>query len=384
MPLLPDPCEIASRLQLSTDFQLRPAQLADIPALFQLEQQSFQTDQLSKRQFKWMLTRAKAALWVINDVQASEKLAAYVLVLFHRGTSLARVYSLAVHPNYRQAGLGQILMRTAEILARAQACIYLRLEVRADNHAGIRLYERLGYRYFGTYADYYADHTQALRYEKRIVALPKVKRDTPYYAQTLDFTCGPAALLMAMRALDDTTELSRAHELQLWREATTIFMTQGHGGCSPQGLALAAWQRGFQVDLWVNSEQALFLNSVRSLEKKAVIELVHTDFQEKLAQTQVHQFVGELSLQDLAHALEDGKIPLVLISSWRFSRSKSPHWVVITAMDEDFIYLHDPEIDTQAHKDGLDTQHVPVRQSQFTKMARFGQEDLRTCVLIYR
>lgn len=384
MPLLPDPCELASRLQLSAEFQLRPAQVADIPALFQLEQQSFRTDQLSKRQFKWMLTRAKAALWVICLRAQPQHLAAYALVLFHRGTSLARLYSIAVSATYRQAGLGRILMLTAEALARAQACIYLRLEVRADNQAGIRLYEGLGYRYFGTYADYYEDHTQALRYEKRIVALPKVKRDTPYYAQTLDFTCGPASLLMAMRALDDTIELSRAHELQLWREATTIFMTQGHGGCSPQGLALAAWQRGFQVDLWVNSEQALFLNSVRSLEKKAVIELVHTDFQEKLAQTQVHEYIGELSLPALAQALEDGKIPLVLISSWRFSRSKSPHWVVITAMDEDFIYLHDPEIDTQAHKDGLDTQHVPVRQSQFTKMARFGQEDLRTCVLIYR
>ena len=45
--------------------------------------------------------------------------------------------------------------------------------------------------------------------------------------------------------LDKTFEPTRIQEMQLWREATTIFMAAGHGGCSGQGLALAATRRGF-------------------------------------------------------------------------------------------------------------------------------------------
>jgi hypothetical protein len=51
--------------------------------------------------------------------------------------------------------------------------------------------------------------------------------------------------MMAMKALDPAMELNRTLELRLWREATTIFMTSGHGGCGPYGLALSAYRRGF-------------------------------------------------------------------------------------------------------------------------------------------
>lgn len=119
--------------------------------------------------------------------------------------------------------------------------ILVRLEVRRDNEAAIHLYTRSGYRRFGSIEDYYEDHGTALRFEKRLtppgpMALAKV----PYYRQTLDFTCGPAALMMAMKALCPGLSLDRSLELRLWREATTIFMTSGHGGCGPYGLALAA------------------------------------------------------------------------------------------------------------------------------------------------
>ena len=42
----------------------------------------------------------------------------------------------------------------------------------------------------------------------------------PHYAQTLDFTCGPSSLIMAMKALKPEVAADRALELQLWREAT--------------------------------------------------------------------------------------------------------------------------------------------------------------------
>ena len=60
-----------------------------------------------------------------------------------------------------------------------------------------------------------------------------VGRKLPYYNQSTDFTCGPSSLMMAMTALDKSQAIDRAHELQLWREANTVFMGKGHPGSSP-------------------------------------------------------------------------------------------------------------------------------------------------------
>ena len=127
------------------------------------------------------------------------------------------------------------------------------------------------------YSDYYDDHSDALRMQKNIRQTRelKVARLTPWYQQTTEFTCGPAALLMAMGALEPTTKLSQTHELALWREGTTIFMTSGYGGCHPFGLALAANKRGFKSEVMVNTTEPLFLDGVRSENKKVVLSTVH-------------------------------------------------------------------------------------------------------------
>lgn len=226
---------------------LRPAGVDDLSALVELENRCFDYDRLSRRNFQWMLTRAHASLTV---AEGDGGVLGYALVLFHEGTSLARLYSIAIDPRARGIGLGQKLLEAAEQAARDNDRAYMRLEVRPDNRGAIALYERNGYRPFATVRDYYEDHSEALRFEKRIRNPGHdQRRHVPFYRQTTDFTCGPACLLMAMGALQPERQLTRREELRLWREATTIYMTAGHGGCQPQGLALAAWRRGFRVKL---------------------------------------------------------------------------------------------------------------------------------------
>ena len=59
----------------------------------------------------------------------------------------------------------------------------------------------------------------------------------PMLTQTTEFTCGPASLLMALDYFDCPKCDPAAEELEIWREATTIYMTSGHGGCGPYGLS---------------------------------------------------------------------------------------------------------------------------------------------------
>lgn len=359
---------------------IRPASRQDLDALVAIETAAFDIDRFSRRTFRYLLTRAHAETRVWED---AGRVLGYVVVLFHTGTSLARMYSLAVHPDARGRGLGRVLVEAAERLALDHGCISLRLEVRRDNPKAIALYEATGYRLFGTRKDYYEDHMEALRYEKRLV--PQLKAElakVPYYRQTLDFTCGPASLMMAMKALDPGLPLSRHLELRLWRESTTVFMTSGHGGCGPYGLALAAYRMGFDVQLYVSDRDVMFIDSVRSEEKKEVMRIVQEDFQAELAQLPVPIREQPLTMDAMEAAFRDGAIPVVLISSYRIYREKFPHWVVVTGFDQQYVYAHDPFVDYDKGKVALDSINMPIPRKDFEHMARYGKAAQKAALIL--
>ncbi|ASK33706.1 GNAT family N-acetyltransferase/peptidase C39 family protein [Alloalcanivorax mobilis] len=373
---------------MTDSLSLRPAQAADLDALTALEERCFQGDRLSRRSFRHWVRQGHTGLIVAHD--SSTDLAGYVLVILQKGTRLARLYSIAIDPAQRGRGLAERLMAAAEQYAHDQKRLYLRLEVRRDNQAAIRLYQRLGYKLFGETADYYEDHEDALRFQKRLHYKPESgeQLSIPWLRQSTDFTCGPACLLMARAALGRAAQgasaelQSDSEELLIWREATTIFMTAGHGGCHPLGLALAAHRRGLNVEVWCNQIGPLFMDSVRDDNKKRVIETVHRHFEHDARELSIPIHYGELSAERLDRALENGDVAIVLISTWRLDGRKAPHWVVISGSDRECFYIHDP--DPADHQDPLDCQHVPISRARFEQMSRYGQARLRTGIIVGR
>ncbi|MEJ2576986.1 MAG: GNAT family N-acetyltransferase/peptidase C39 family protein [Gammaproteobacteria bacterium] len=331
----------ARRSPLEATPTIRPAGKPDLAALVALEEAAFDQDRISRRQFRHLLTRANAAVLLALD--AHGRTLGDVVLLFSRGTATARLYSIAVHPQARGRGVARALVEAAEAEAWRRERAWMRLEVRKDNRASLGLFESLGYRRFGEHADYYADRMAAWRYEKPLDdrLKPPLAR-VPYYRQTLDFTCGPAALIMAMKALDPGLRPDRMLELRLWREATTIFMTSGHGGCGPFGLALAAARRGFRVEV----------------------------------------IFSAVSLALLEERYAAGAVPIVLISSWQIYEEKSPHWVVVTGFDEHFVYVNDPFVDEDEGEVTADSINMPIGREQFDRMSRYGRKGLQATVFI--
>ncbi|HEX6930470.1 MAG TPA: ribosomal protein S18-alanine N-acetyltransferase [Gammaproteobacteria bacterium] len=359
---------------------IRSATVADLDALEALESRCFDSDRLSRRSFRHMITQAHADLLVHGNGDAIE---GYALVLYHKGTHLARLYSIAVDPDARGRGIGRRLLQAAEDIALERGCVTLRLEIRSDNAAAKALYRDAGYRQFGSYRDYYEDHADALRMEKALAHHPEPEMArVPYYRQTTEFTCGPAAVMMAMAAIDPSVAPDRRLELRLWREATTIFMTSGHGGCGLFGMALAAHHRGFGVKLWVNDREALFVDSVRSEAKKEVIRLVHEDFGEEIEKAGIEVEYRPVTLEELRHEFDQGAIPVVLISSWRIYGERFPHWVVVTGFDERFVYVHDPYVDEDKGKTQLDSMSMPIQHEEFAGMARYGRSAQRAAMVL--
>ncbi len=365
---------------LANKLAVRPAQSADLEGLVALENASFATDKLSRRSFRHWLSSDHRALLL---AEWAGLVAGYILIIYHPGTRLARIYSLAVAPQLRGNGIAKTLMLAGEQAARDDGRLYLRLEVSVDNMPAIRLYEALGFQKFGLYRDYYQDHKDALRYQKRI----RRYRDTPQHRsvhwlrQTTPFTCGPAALMMAMHALNKSYLPSREQEIELWREATTIFMTSGHGGCHPIGLALAAKRRQFAVEVWINQTGSLFIDSVRSDDKKQIVELVDNCFKREAAEQGVAIHYANVTQNDLIAAFEAGAIPLILISTFSMDRKKTPHWVVMSGFDKDCLYMHDSDPD-DGRQSELDCQFIPIAREDFERMSCFGKSRLRTAVIV--
>ena len=142
---------------------IRDAEDEDLEGLSALEARSFASDRLAHRSLRRLIDRKSARLRV---AVGRGGLRGYHLVLFRKGSSVARLYSIAVDDAHRGAGLGRRLLADAEVVAFRGRKKALRLEVREDNLPAIRLYERRGYRLIGRYAGYYADKADALRYEK--------------------------------------------------------------------------------------------------------------------------------------------------------------------------------------------------------------------------
>lgn len=359
---------------------IRKATIQDLDALVALENRCFTIDRISRRSFRHLLTKANAVTLV---AEPDGTIAGYATVLFNMGTSLARLYSIAVDSEFRGQGVGERLVAACEQSALDGDCVVLRLEVRSDNSASLSLFHRLGYRQFGHYDDYYEDHMDALRFEKELVPhLDQGHGRVPFYRQTLEFTCGPASLLMAMCSLNSETELDRAHEIEIWRESTTVFMTSGHGGCGPHGLALAAHDRGFGVELFLSESGALFIDSVRSEEKKEVMTLVQQGFEQRVTEAGIAVHYQRLSMAEMRERFEDGAIPVVLISSYRIYKEKFPHWVVVTGFDDRYVYVHDPYVDVEKGKSETDCINMPILQKDFERMARYGRSGLRAALIL--
>ncbi len=363
---------------------IRPAETTDLDALFCLENDSFDTDRLSRRSLRHLL-RGQHSICLVATGR-NNQINGYILLLLRRGSSLARIYSLAVSHANRSQGIAKQLLSAAEYAALERKRLFVRLEVRADNPGALALYQSRGYRKFSEVADYYEDGETAHRLEKSLLDLPRdTELDGHFYAQTTPFTCGPASLMMAMHSLDpDCCTMSRRTELQLWREATTIFMTAGHGGCSPEGLALSAWQRGFAVTLYMQCGDIPFIDSVRDEKKKNVIQLVHEDFIDRINETDIALFHSAITPAQFRTHLQEGASLLTLISTWRLNRNKAPHWVFVTDSDDNFVYLNDPDPDEDSHHPDHDNIGLPIRRQDFERMACFGSRRLKATLVLQR
>ncbi|KAA3634984.1 MAG: GNAT family N-acetyltransferase [Calditrichaeota bacterium] len=358
---------------------IRLATEHDLAALLKIEQAAFTKDQFSEDQISYLLTDSRATNLLL---EYKSEAAASASLVWRKSNKNARLYNIGVDPVFQGKGFGNILLKECEREAIRRGCDKIVLEVREGNHHAVEFYKNHGYTSVRRLKDYYGKGEYGIKMSKDLVNnLPlKVMLPIPYFPQSLEFTCGPACLMMALKYFEKEIEFNRALELALWKESTLIFMTSGFGGTDGYGLALSALKRDLDVFMVMSMDATPLLKSVRRPEKKEVMRIVHNDMKQKAKEKGLGCAFYEFGIEEIISALYQNKIPIVMISTYRLTGSKVPHWVIVTGFDLEHLFIHDTDIESYRSK--AKAKNIKIKKNDFLKMTRYGQEVYRCMLLV--
>jgi ribosomal protein S18 acetylase RimI-like enzyme len=358
--------------------RVRKAERGDLGALIDLEHRVFATDRLSRRSLGHFLHSHSAEVIVADD---GERLAGTAIVLFRPHSVLARLYSIAVAPHSGGRGVASVLLNAAEEAALARGCRILRLEVHEKNHAAIVRYRKSGFREFGRHRAYYEDGGDALRFEKHLVS-PALRHAPPYFHQTTEFTCGPACIMMALAWADRTFKPAPVVEFALWRQATTIVSGFGPGGCEPFGMTVTLKRHGLSPELHVSRAGYYFLDTVKSIEQRRVMEIVQAEFQREARALDIPTHLAPVRESVLMDAFDAGGVAIVLVSGYHMIPRGRPHWIFAFGREGRQVLMHDPAALRDEHGMAAVAESYAVPWPAFERVIHLGHERLSAAIVI--
>jgi hypothetical protein len=194
---------------------------------------------------------------------------------------------------------------------------------------------------------------------------PRQRMKIPYYAQTAEFTCGPACVLMILKFFNPRLKMNRTLEFEVWRQCNMI----GVRGADPFGMSVPLLDAGREVhlvtqrktmldlDLWKNrlrehsftrEDARLAVFGIAENRKRALGRGLSVEY-------------GRLTVERVAGFFSDGFIPVALVHMGVVHQLDIPHWVVVTGVGENHIAFNDP----YPPKGG---KGIRVRRKEFQKM----------------
>lgn len=144
---------------------IRKATRADLKAILNIENSSFEAERFTRSQLLYLMTKARGLFLVL---ELEEEIAGYLSVLTHKKHHSLRIYSIAVDPARRGIKLGQALIEKAIAYALELGLPALSLEVNTENSPAISLYARNGFEAVEILEDYYGKGESALKMIKKL------------------------------------------------------------------------------------------------------------------------------------------------------------------------------------------------------------------------
>ena len=138
---------------------IRRMKLNDLDTVLDIDRLSFPLP-WSERTYRYELLENRSSHMYVVEVVEDQipKIVGYVGFWFI--VDEAHISTLAVHPDYRGQGIGELLLRTALNGANDLDARIVTLEVRTSNDAAIRLYEKFDFKVVGSRPRYYRDNNE--------------------------------------------------------------------------------------------------------------------------------------------------------------------------------------------------------------------------------
>ena len=160
--------------------------------------------------------------------------------------------------------------------------------------------------------------------------------DVPYFQQTRSATCGPACLMMVMKYWDSPLELSRRTEFELWKKSYSLLF---FGGTFQFGLAATAATCGFNTEIY---QKMRFSDNYTAFPKAA--SLVESIVSRKARHLRIPIRYGQENLAVITNALHQSIPAIVFINLYPILGENVFHWVVVTGLDEQKVFVNDPYV----------------------------------------
>ena len=136
------------------DVLIERISLTDLNDLMEIENACFGIDAFSRRQMLYLITQSKGIFLIAKH---NNQIAGYVLLITSHRHNTGRIYSIAVSPQHRGKGIGEMLLDEAMKFVRNTGLKGIFLEVRTDNDAAISLYKKKGFVKRALKLSYYED-----------------------------------------------------------------------------------------------------------------------------------------------------------------------------------------------------------------------------------
>jgi hypothetical protein len=173
-----------------------------------------------------------------------------------------------------------------------------------------------------------------------------MKFKIPYYAQSAEFTCGPACVLMIFKFFDPHLKLNRTLEFEVWRQCNMI----GVRGADPFGMSVPLLDAGYEVhmvtqrrrmidpDLW---KGRLREYTFTAEDARLALFGIAENRKRALGRGLTVEYRG-LTVERVAGSFREGFIPVALVHMGVVHQLNIPHWVVVTDVGEDHVAFNDP------------------------------------------
>lgn len=139
---------------------IRPMQIKDIEAVQEIDRLSFSAPWPAGAFRFELLENEQSLVWVAEqggkeaDLQVVGSLVIWLIL------DEAHIATVAVHPDYRQGGIGKFLLARGLLEAMGRETDQATLEVRSSNLAAQALYRGFGFQVVGRRARYYRDNRE--------------------------------------------------------------------------------------------------------------------------------------------------------------------------------------------------------------------------------